>query len=428
MDTRQLRAWTTVLVLLLAYAVSFLDRQILSLLVGDLKSDLQISDTQIGLLQGPAFGIFYAVMGLPFGWLADRVHRVRLIAGGILLWSLMTVLGGFSHSFAMLFATRMGVGVGEAALVPAAVSLLAGSFPAERRALPMAVFTSGVSVGVALSLALGGALVDFAQSNPGGWLAGRAPWQIVLILAGLVGVPVALAVLLFLREAEMATAKTAPAGEKLLPYLRREPRLFALLLAGASVLYIPSYATSAWMPSQFVRSFGWTPTAVGVRMGTLILFGALIGNIASGVIATRLTKRGHPHGTALTMAVGAALLAPFAIMGPLAPSPMLAQIGFTGIYTGIALCFGVASASFVAVTPPALRGRMSALYLSAGNLAGFAVGPPLTGYILQRGLSDPRQVGAALAIVAAPTAIAGAWLLWLALPHHRRRAAELVGG
>jgi MFS family permease len=190
-------AWIAVFVLVAAYAVSFLDRQVLSLLVEPIKHDLGLSDSQIGIVQGPAFGICYALLGLPLGWLADRVDRVRLIALAIAAWSLMTMAGGLASGFGSLLLARMGVGIGEAALVPAAVSLLAELFDAPRRALPLSIFTSGVALGVGLSLTLGASFIAFANGGAhelpvvGALFATRHAWQTVFILAGLCGFPVA---------------------------------------------------------------------------------------------------------------------------------------------------------------------------------------------------------------------------------------------
>lgn len=431
-----LRAWSLVLILIAAYAMSFVDRQILSLLAQDLRHDLAITDSQIGLLQGPAFGVFYAVMGLPFGWLADRVHRARLIAGGLLLWTLMTMLGGIVHGFPALFLTRMGVGVGEAALVPAAVSLLADSFPPARRALPLALFTAGISVGAGLALILGGALIAFArdgaQSIPviGVWLAERSPWQTVLILAGLAGLPLAL-VFALIPDSLRGSGGAGSDDDRtvgFLAYLRSHRALFVPLLAGTSLLYLFSNAFSNWMPALFMRGFGWAPALVGVRLGVLILIGALIGNTLSGVVATQFLRRARTDGALLTMIAGAALLLPLAVLGPLAVSPVVAQAAVMATYFALALCFGVATASFVAVTPAALRGRMIALYLMLGNLIGLGFGPPSVGLILQYGLRDDRAVGAALSIVALPSVAIGLWLLGRARPLHANLATAIGHG
>lgn len=428
------RGWLLVAVLVAAYALSFVDRQILSLLVGGLKADLHISDTQIGMLQGPAFGLFYALLGMPFGWLADKVDRLRLIAVGMLLWTVMTTLCGFADSYPMLFLARMGVGVGEAALVPAAVSLLADSFAPQRRAMPLSIFTAGISVGVGLSLVLSGALIAFANSGAaaqlpviGPMLGGRAPWQIVLMLAGLGGLPLGLLILCLPGPARRAVvADRATDGISLAGWLRQEKAIFVPLLVGTSLLYLFTNALAAWMPTLFVRGFGWAPAMVGTRLGIVILICALAGNLLSGGLAGRLLRAGRANATLLTMTIGAGLLVPAAVIGPLLPSALLAQAAIAAIYFATALCFGVATASFVAVTPPAIRGQMIALYLLLGNLIGLVLGPPSVGYIVQHILQDPAKVGVGLALVALVSVAPGFWLIRRALGPHAVRARAMA--
>lgn len=421
--------WTLVAVLVAAYAISFVDRQILGLLVDDLRRSLHVDDAHIGLLQGPAFGVFYAVLGMPCGWLADRVSRVRLIAAGLLLWTVMTALGGMMTGFWPLFATRMGVGVGEAALVPAAVSLLADTFARDRRVLPLAVFTGGVSLGTGLALALGGGLVAFARSGAvdvpliGGWLTDRAPWQTVLIMAGSLGIPLAFIMLCFPEPRRKGLLLTGT-GDSLIGWLRGDWRLFLPMFGGAAMLYIFSNAFSAWLPSLFIRGFGWHPAQVGAALGLPIAGFAVCGNFIGGGVATWLGRRGHANATALTMAGGALVMVPVAVFGPLASAPELARAAAIGVYFAIALCFGVATASFVAVTPVSLRGRIVALYLLIGNLFGMGLGPPAVGLLLDRVLG-PGAVGTALALVGAVTVSSGALLLALAARRHGARAAAM---
>jgi MFS family permease len=408
-----------VAVLVVAYAVSFIDRQVVALLVEPLRHDLRISDTEIGLLQGPAFGLFYAVAGLPLGWLADRVHRVRLIACGILMWSAMTALSGMANSFPALFLARMGVGVGEAALVPAAVSLLADLYPPRRRALPMSVFTSGVSLGIGLALLLGGVFVAFAAHGAerlpvvGPWLAGRHGWQIVFLLAGSLGLPVAVAVS-FLSEPKRSHAGAAPEGD-LLSYLRANLGLFLPLLGGAGVIYLFTNALPAWAPTLFVREFHWRAADVGVRLGSLVAPAAIIGSILSGATAHALGRRYGLEAPLRVMVIGAALLTPIALLGPLSPTPGLALASVAAMYFAFSLCFGVATATFVAATPPRLRGRMVALYLLIGNLIGLGFGPVVVGFLLDHLPGGGAKVGAALAITAAISVVPGVALLGLAL-------------
>ncbi len=429
-----LRGWLLVMVLVVAYALSFVDRQILSLLVGGLKADLRISDTQIGLLQGPAFGLFYALLGMPLGWLADKTDRLRLIGAGMLLWTVMTIVCGFADSFPMLFVARMGVGIGEAALVPAAVSLIADSFAPDRRALPLSIFTAGISVGVGLSLVMSGALIAYGNSGAaahlpwiGSILARRAPWQIVLMLAGLGGVPLGLLIACLPGPGRRAVpVEQAGNGVTLARWVSQEKAIFLPLLAGSSLLYLFTNAFAAWMPTLFVRGFGWTPATVGVRLGLVILGCALAGNLSSGGLASRLLRRGRANASLITMAIGAGLLVPAAIFGPLIPGAALAQIAVAIIYFAMALCFGVATASFVAVTPGPIRGQMIALYLLLGNLIGLVLGPPSVGYILDHILADPSRVGQGLSIVAVVSVAPGFWLIRRPLAAHAARAADMA--
>jgi MFS family permease len=427
-----LTGWVAVGVLVAAYALSFVDRQIVSLLVEPIKGDLGLTDTQIGLLQGPAFGLFYSILGLPLGFMADRVHRIRLIAAGIALWSLMTVLCGLAADFNSLFLARVGVGVGEAALVPAAVSLLADLFRPEKRAFPMSVFTAGLSVGAGLALILGGSFIAYAGAGAAGlpvigaWLGQHAPWQVVFILAGLSGLPVVIAILCVKEPVRQDAAP--PEAEGVLGgfrYLKAHWRLFAPLLAGTSLLYLYTNAKAAWLPSLFIRGFGWTPAEVGLQLGLWIMAAAVTGNLASGLLATRLART-RPAAPLLTMLIGCAMMAPFALLGPLAPTPTLAMAGVVGAYLSIALCFGVATATFVAITPGRLRGQVVALYLLLGNLIGMSLGPTSIGALLDHVLRSPDEVGPAIAIVAAATVVPGWLLMRWALSRYRAQATVIA--
>ena len=156
-------AWYVVVVLFLAYTLSFVERQIMSLLIGPIKRDLMISDTQISLLHGFAFAIFYTILGIPLGRLADRKNRTIIISVGIFLWSFMTALCGLARSFWSLFMTRIGVGVGEATLSPAAYSMISDYFPKEKRGLAISLYSMGVFFGAGMAYILGGLVVKLAS-------------------------------------------------------------------------------------------------------------------------------------------------------------------------------------------------------------------------------------------------------------------------
>jgi MFS family permease len=313
----------------------------------------------------------------------------------------------------------MGVGVGEAALVPAAVSLLADLFPPRRRALPMSVFTAGVSLGIGLALLLGGVFVAFAAHGAerlpvvGAWLARRHGWQIVFLLAGSLGLPVALAVS-FLSEPKRSHAVAAPGGD-LLSYLRANLGLFLPLLGGAGVIYLFTNALPAWAPTLFVREFHWRAADIGVRLGSLVAPCAVGGSILSGVTAHALGRRYGLEAPLRVMLIGAVLLTPIALLGPLSSTPGLALASVAAMYFAFSLCFGVATATFVAATPSHLRGRMVALYLLIGNLIGLGFGPVVVGFLLDHLPGGGGKVGVALAITAAISVIPGVALLGLAL-------------
>ena len=191
-------AWYALFVLVLVYIINFIDRQILSILVGDIKGDLGVSDAQIGFLYGTAFAVFYALFGIPLGRLADSWYRGRLMAMGLALWSSMTALSGFANSFGMLAAARIGVGIGEASASPAAFSMISDSFPKERRATALSIYSSGLYIGGALSLPIGGFVVsrwNAAYPVTAEAPLGLAGWQAAFLAVGLPGLLLALWVL-----------------------------------------------------------------------------------------------------------------------------------------------------------------------------------------------------------------------------------------
>ena len=160
-------AWYMVILLTVAYVFSFVDRYVLGLLIEPIKADLNLTDTQIGLLLGPAFAIFYATMGLPLGWLADRKRRTAIVAAGVFVWSIATAASGLAKSFAHMFAARMAVGIGEATLSPCAMSMISDSFPKERRGRPIAFYTMALSLGAALASLLSASVLVWAKRSDG---------------------------------------------------------------------------------------------------------------------------------------------------------------------------------------------------------------------------------------------------------------------
>ena len=232
------RAWAMVMLLVAAYAIAFVDRQILTLLVEPVKRDLAITDTQFSLLSGLAFTLFYTIMGIPFAWLADRGSRRNLIAVSMTFWSVMTAACGLANSFLTLFLARIGVGVGEAGLSPAAYSMIADSFPPEKRARPLTVYAIGAILGVGLALIIGGAVVHWASSAPPVVLpviGELKTWQLAFLIVSLPGPLLALLLLPMREPTRHEKAKTVGGNPGVVPRVHEGARR-GVLAAGHGLL------------------------------------------------------------------------------------------------------------------------------------------------------------------------------------------------
>lgn len=412
------QGWTTVAVLSLAYIVSFVDRTILALLVEPIKADLGISDTQVALLQGAAFGLFYTILGLPMGWAVDRYPRKWVIGFGCTLWCLMTAACGFAARFAELFLARMGVGVGEAALSPGAASMIADLFPPERRPLAMSVYAMGGSIGVGLSLLVGGAVIDFvgaATRTTLPLIGAVATWQAVLIIVGLAGLVVAFATLLLPEPQRRGRGADAPTGVRDgVAFLLTQKRRFGLLFGAIALYGLVAYAVLGWVPTLFIRVHGWTAGEVGLRYGLVFMIFGGLGAVLGGWVASQLARRKVPNYDIVTAAIGVTLFVPFGVTAPLVGNPWLAL----ALFAPVALCFALPTGSVIAaiqrVTPNRLRGQVSAIYYLVIGLVGLLLGPLAVALLNDRVFTAPDAIGLSLALVAGTVTPVAALLLWLA--------------
>ena len=397
------RAWWTVAVLTFTYIVSFVDRTILSLLIEPIKADLELTDTQIGLVQGMAFGLFYAAMGLPLGWLADRTSRRGLIALGAGVWCAATASCGLASTFVQLFLARIGVGVGEAALSPAAMSMMSDSFPKERRAMPIGVYTAAAAAGAGLALIVGGAVIQLVATQEAltfPVVGEIARWQAAFILVGLGGL-VLLPLLATIVEPARRNDSAAMAGETRIDRFIRDHAEFMVRHYAAVAIYsIVVYATLSWVPAQFIRVYGWTPAETGLRYGLVLLAFGGAGTILGSFIAQQLGRRGVAHPaiwvTASGMMVGGLLLA----------QAGWAEDAWTALawYAPGLLCMtlpgGTAIQLIQEAVPNRLRGQASAIYYLMNSVVGLTLGPLCVGLLTDYIYEDPLRIGSALAVVA----------------------------
>lgn len=421
-------AWYGVGVLMVAYTLSFIDRYVIALLIQPIKQDLALTDTQIGLLSGLAFAIFYTTLGIPIGRLADRFDRRRIISIGIFAWSFMTAACGLARSFWQLFAARVGVGVGEAALSPAAFSLIADSFPPRRLGRALSVYSVGVYLGSGLAFVIGGAVIQIVLTTPDLSLpviGTVSAWQLTFIYVGLPGLLVSFWIFTVpepgrhnLRQAGAATG--IPVVE-VLKFMVSGWRSYGAHFIGFSLLALVFNAVVIWSPAFLGRVHGLSATAAGYALGMIIAIFGSAGIVAGGWFADALGNRGHRDATMRTGMIAGAGLTPFVIILPFASTANWTLVLYVPLTFFSSFGFGAAAAALQLITPNEMRGQISAVYLFVINLVGIGLGPFLTGWITDAVFADEMAIGYSIALVAGLSAPAAALCLWAGLGDYRRR-------
>jgi MFS family permease len=406
------RAWSWVFVLVLAYMSSYVDRQILSLMVDPIKADLGISDSQFSLLHGLSFALLYCTFGIPLGGLVDRYPRRQVIAGGILLWSAMTAACGLAGRFWHLFVARVGVGVGEAALSPGAYSLLSDSFPKHRLGLALSVYTTGAGLGAGLAYLVGGSLYSWVDALPREAIplvGGLTTWQTVFVIVAVPGVPIA-ALIWLLREPARHGRSTAlpPAFSDVLGFIASRGRFMTFFLLAMSLATAATMGTMAWAPAALMRRYGLTAADAGFRLGLVTMVAFPLGLLAGAWAARRFEKRGSARSELTVSAAAQALAAITAVVLGLVAGENMVLGMFAGLIFFTNVPFGIAAAALQSLTPNEMRGRMTAIYLFTVNLFGMTLGPLLpalwTDYVLQ---GEGTNVAASISVtVAVLTALA----------------------
>lgn len=395
-------AWYVVFVLALTQALAFVDRQVLALLVEPIRKDLGASDTQMSLLYGLSFALFYVIVALPIARLADRSSRRNIIAAGVTVWSLATAACGLAQAFPGLLVARMGVGAGEATLSPSAQSLLASYFPPARLGAALGVFSMGIYVGGGLALLVGGGLMAAAPAILAAiGLEGIAPWRLVMVLVGLPGLALALLLMTLREPARKAGQEAGLPFAEVLAFVRRHGRSYFGLIGALSMMVFVSNGASAWIPAFFERRFGWDAPTIGAHYGPLVLICGAGGALAGGLLAS-LAKSRHVQTANVTAAIfGFAVVVPLAVLFPLMPTPTLALVVIGGLNFALGLPAGGAYAALQEMTPPAMRAQVTALNGLCVNLIGAGLGPLGVGLLTDHLFRDPASLPLSLALSAA---------------------------
>jgi MFS family permease len=409
--------------LVVAYVLAFIDRQILSLLVQPLKHDLQLSDTQVGLLQGFAFAVCLAIAGLPIGRLLDRHRRLRLAAIGILLWSIMTGACGFATSFGTLVVFRIGVGIGEAVLTPAAHSLISDSVPQRALGLALGIFGLGSYLGAGISLMGGGVLLDtLSHADPSHLphLAQLRPWQAIFVLASVCGVPVA-AWLWLMREPARHSTNIKPRldSQETRRFLKEHGRTLAGLNLTAAFVAMAVYSCTAWIPTFYMRSHGLTAADAGVRYGSIVILCGVCGVIAGGALSDYIVDRGVKAGRLWVMIVATACAVPFSVGATLVASSSASTVMVAALSFLTTIALGVLPSAQQSIAHSRVRGITAAMGIVMVNLLGMGVGPVAIALYTDRVLCNERLIGQSLATLL-PTMLCMATVLGvIALPGYR---------
>ena len=403
-------AWYVVVILLLCQICSFIDRQIVNLFLDPIRQDLRLTDTQVSLVTGFAFAMFYATLGIPLARLADESNRKRIILAGVAVWSVMTAFTGLSRGFWHLLGARMGVGAGEATLSPSAFSMLSDYFPREKLSRAISIYSTGAYFGMAVAMFAGGSIATLGAtaSIPGFPQLGRfETWQLAFFFAAALGAP--LTVLLFtVREplrrgadATYAAGDRSPSSFKALrSFVSLNRSTFVGLLIAFPFYCMANAALLLWAPTFFMRTYGMAPATVGWVYGAILLVFGAGGVFASGYCADRYTQAGRLDGPVRVAMYGAIATIPFAILTPLMPTPTLALVAMCGLVFFVG---GPATLGFTALpmmTPNRLRAQITAVYFLFMNLmTGFA--PVIVGMMTDYVVRDPKGLRYSLAIVPA---------------------------
>jgi len=425
------RAWVTVAILMVAYVLSFIDRQILNLLVGPIRRDLMISDTQMSLLMGLSFALFYTVCGIPLGRLADTKSRRGLIAIGVLFWSAATAACGMAKLYWQFLICRIGVGVGEAALSPAAYSLIADSFPAERRATAISVYSMGVYLGSGIAFLLGGLVIQFASAQGDVVLPviGEVrPWQLIFLILGAAGVLFTLLMLAVREPARRGVgAGVAVPLAEVGRYIRANRRTVLCHNFGFAGLAFAGYGSAAWVPTFFIRTYGWDAGQVGVVYGSIVAVFGCLGIVFGGRLADWMAKRGSSDANMRVGLYAALGAVPFVLSFPLMDNAMWAAVLMAPTVFCLSMPFGVAPAAIQEIMPNSMRGQASAIYLFVITLIGLGIGPTAVALVTDYVFVDDNALRYSLLIVTALAVFSSVVLLSMGLKPYRDSVVRLQG-
>lgn len=404
-------AWLVLGLLFLVYISSFVDRQIVAVLGTAIRDDLGLTNTQFGVLYGPAFSLIYAVCGIFMGWFADQFSRKKIILIGLLIWSLMTAASGFASSFVFLVSARLFVGVSQSALSPAVYSLLADYFPPEKRARVFSVYASGIFIGVGLSFLIGGSVAEAFD------------WRQAMKIVGWPGVFLAVIGYLLIREPDRKSGKSERSAIQFVEVLKfiLQKKTVRYHLAGFSLLALSGYTILAFIGTVLNDTFG-TPSLIS-QYGWFMFATGLSVNL-SGWLADKMAAKWGAEKRFVMGIVAALAGLPFYYFGLMSDSALVAflLVGFANVISSS--YNGVAAALIQYFVKSDMRGMAGAVYLFVISIVGFGIGPPVTGWLIDHVFTDIYGPSKALLVVFTVCGILATWCFWKAMQFYEQDAVD----
>ncbi len=423
-------SWTVVLLCYLGFLLSFGDRAIFSMVLKPIKASLHFTDSQLGLLVGPAFAVAYSIFCMFSGVLVDRFSRKVIMISAIGFWSLMTFSTGLVSTFIMMLLVRALVGAGEAFMHPLAMSLISDSVPSPSRPRVFSFYMSAAAVGGIGALLLVGTLLHVLVNRPlvSFPMLGVLPsWRVVFLAASVPGVLLVLIIALFLRDPPHAATREGAADPEngIVAYARSNGRLLLALMGGVAVCQIPSATLASFIVLFFGRSHGWTVARAAFAAGAPAALAALVGCLSAGAFVQALKRRGYSDAPIRVAVAGALIFAVFGTAGVLVPNSSVA-VGLLVVASFFTYLPGVCMYSSMGeVLPPATRGRLTGNIIAVGILTG-SIGPYLVGLFSDRLFPTPTGISRALALTFISVTAVGTMVALSGLGAYRKRVSEMA--
>lgn len=418
--------WYVIILLTLASTIAIIDRQVLNVMVGPIKRDLGgLTDFQFSLVAGLAFTTFYSLLSYPAGWIADRYSRRNLMAFGVTAWSIMTMACGMAGTYWQLFFTRMGVGVGEATLGPAANSTLADYFKPNRLPLAIGVVSAAPFIGQGLANVVGGPLVQYLESVPNQTLPiiGEVhSWQMVFLLLGIPGVLIGILIMTIkepIRRGRMLEQTEAVPFSEVWAFVMGRWKFFFLVFAAYLGLSAQGWALFTWLVEYYIRDFEWTRSQITLTYGPIAGIVGIIGSVSAGAMAGFMLGRGKRDACVRLVFWGTCALIPLAMLMTSVPDPWVGIAILVPVTFLMAMPAGLIMTTLQSICPNELRGQAIAFYLISVNFLAYTFGPSLPPILTQLFFGSEQGLGDAIAILSIFTYGGAAICLYLCLKHYR---------